>query len=123
MDVFALTRALVDIESTTNQEKAVGDFLFAELSALAARFDGTIERMAVDPGRDNVLVSFGAPVVTLSTHMDTVPPFFASREDGEFIWGRGACDAKGIIAAMVGAAEKLLADGARNMALLLVVGE
>src|SRR6058998_435323 len=55
--------------------------------------------------------------------MDTVPPFFASREDDEFIWGRGACDAKGIIAAMVGAAEKLLAAGTRNFGLLFVVGE
>jgi acetylornithine deacetylase len=62
-------------------------------------------------------------VVTLSTHMDTVPPFSGSREDGEFIWGRGACDAKGIIAAMIGAAEKLLASGTRNFGLLFVVGE
>ena len=65
----------------------------------------------------------GQPVVTLSTHMDTVPPFFPSREDAEFIWGRGACDAKGIIASMVGAAEKLLAEAQRNFGLLFVVGE
>jgi len=55
--------------------------------------------------------------------MDTVPPFFGSREDGEFIWGRGSCDAKGIIAAMIAAAEKLLASGTRNLGLLFVVGE
>jgi acetylornithine deacetylase len=123
MDLFAFTRALVDIESVTNNEKQVGDFLFAELSRLAAKFDGQAERIATEPNRDNVFVSFGEPRVTLSTHMDTVPPFFASREDDEFIWGRGACDAKGIIAAMVAAAEKLLAAGTRNLGLLFLVGE
>jgi acetylornithine deacetylase len=61
--------------------------------------------------------------VTLSTHLDTVPPFFASREDDEFIWGRGACDVKGIIASMICAAKILLAEGRRGFALLFVVGE
>ena len=123
MNVFELTRALVEIESTTRHEKAVGEFLYAQLAALAARFDGHVERMIVSPERENVFVAFGEPVVTLSTHMDTVPPFFPSREDEEFIWGRGSCDAKGIIAAMVMAAEKLLTDGTRNLGLLFVVGE
>jgi acetylornithine deacetylase len=123
MKLFELTRALVDIESTTNHEKNVGDYLFAHLSALAARHNGHIERIPAEPKRDNIFVSWGEPVVTLSTHMDTVPPFFASREDGDFIWGRGSCDAKGIIAAMIAAAEKLLAGGTRNIALLFVVGE
>ena len=63
------------------------------------------------PDRFNVLAMWGKPLVTLSTHMDTVPPFFPSREDAELIWGRGSCDAKGIIASMIAAAEKLLADG------------
>jgi acetylornithine deacetylase len=123
MNLFELTRALVDIESTTNHEKNVGDYLFAHLSALAAQHNGRIERIPAEPHRDNVFVFWGEPVVTLSTHMDTVPPFFASHEDGEFIWGRGSCDAKGIIAAMIAAAEKLLADGTRNIALLFVIGE
>jgi len=123
MDIFELTRALVDIESVTNNEKRVGDFLFAELSALAAKFDGRLERIAAAPDRDNIFVSFGEPIVTLSTHMDTVPPFFASREDDEFIWGRGSCDAKGIIAAMIAAAERLLAVGTRGFGLLFLVGE
>jgi acetylornithine deacetylase len=123
MHPFELTRALVDIESTTNQEKLVGDFLFAHLSALAASSNGQIERMAVAPERDNIFVAWGEPVVTFSTHMDTVPPWFTSREDDEFIWGRGACDAKGIIASMIAAAEKLLAGGTRNLGLLFVVGE
>jgi acetylornithine deacetylase len=123
MNVFELTRALVDIESVTNAEKRVGEFLFAYLSQLARRDGGQVERMEVEPERFNVLAYWGEPVVTLSTHMDTVPPFFASREDEEHIWGRGTCDAKGIIAAMIGAAEKLLAAGTKNFGLLFVVGE
>src|SRR5260370_1696014 len=98
MDLLDLTRALVDIESVTNHEKSVGDYVFAHLSTLAARHDGHLERIPAEPNRDNIFASSGQPVVTLSTHLDTVPPFFASREDDEFIWGRGACDAKGIIA-------------------------
>jgi acetylornithine deacetylase len=123
MNLFELTRALVDIDSTTNHEKNVGDYLYAHLSAMAARHDGHIERIPAEPHRDNIFAFWGEPVVTLSTHMDTVPPFFGSREDNEFIWGRGSCDAKGIIAAMVAAAEKLLAAGSRNLGLLFVVGE
>jgi len=123
MKLFELTRALVDIESTTNHEQNVADFLFAQLSILAARTSGRLERMAVEPHRDNIFARWGEPIVTLSTHMDTVPPFFPSLEDAECIWGRGSCDAKGIIAAMVGAAEKLLDSGATNFGLLFVVGE
>jgi acetylornithine deacetylase len=123
VNLFELTRALVDIESTTNHEKNVGDYLFAQLSALATGYNGRIERIPAEANRDNIFASWGEPVVTLSTHMDTVPPFFGSREDGEFIWGRGSCDAKGIIAAMVAAAEKILAAGTRNLGLLFVVGE
>jgi acetylornithine deacetylase len=123
MNLFELTHALVDIESTTNHEGKVGDYLFAHLSALAARHNGQIERIPVEPNRDNVFAWWGEPIVTFSTHMDTVPPFFASREDEKFIWGRGSCDAKGIIAAMIAAAEKLLAAGTRNFGLLFVVGE
>lgn len=123
MNLFELTRALVDIESTTNHEKDVGDYLFAHLSAIAARHNGQIERIPVEPNRDNVFVFWGEPIVTLSTHMDTVPPFSTSREDSEFIWGRGSCDAKGIISAMIAATEKLLTAGTRNFGLLFVVGE
>jgi acetylornithine deacetylase len=123
MNVFELTRALVDIESVTENEGGVGAYLHAHLSKIAAGSGGKIEKMDVEPGRFNVLAYWGAPIVTLSTHMDTVPPFFPSREDSEFIWGRGACDAKGIIAAMVAAAEKLLADGVKNFGMLFVVGE
>jgi acetylornithine deacetylase len=123
MNLFELTRALVDIESTTNREQNVADFLFAQLSFLAARTSGRLERIVVEPNRDNLFAWWGEPIVTLSTHMDTVPPFFPSLEDAEFIWGRGSCDAKGIIAAMIVAAEKLLDTGTRNFGLLFVVGE
>jgi len=123
MDVFALTRALVDLDSTTGQEAPVADFLLRHLSELATRRNGRAERMVAAPGRDNILVSFGDPVVTLSTHMDTVPPYFRSSEDDAHIYGRGACDAKGIIAAMIGAAESLLTEGVRGFGLLFVVGE
>ena len=123
MDLFELTRALVDIDSTTEHETPVVDFLHDYLAPLAARKGGHVERIAVEPGRDNILVTWGQPIVTLSTHTDTVPPFFPSREDTETVWGRGACDAKGIIAAMIGAARNLLTDGTTNFALLFVVGE
>src|SRR2546426_2813125 len=123
MDLFELPGPLVDIDSMTNNERQVGKSLFERLSAMGTRYKGHLERMEAARGRDNIFACWEEPVVTLSTHMDTVPPFFPSREDDEFIWGRGACDAKGIIAAMVGAAERLLAGGTRNFGLLFVVGE
>jgi acetylornithine deacetylase len=79
--------------------------------------------LEVAPQRFNVYASWGDPIVTLSTHMDTVPPFVPSRDDSEYIWGRGACDAKGIVAAMIAAAVRLLENGVRNFGLLFVVGE
>src|SRR5579862_8500181 len=123
MHAFEMTRALIDIESVTENEKQVGEYLLHYLSALAAPTGGKAEAMAVTPERFNVYAEWGAPAVVLSTHMDTVPPFFASSEDEENIYGRGACDAKGIIAAMIAAAEKLIESGARNFGLLFVVGE
>jgi len=123
MNVFELTRAMIDIESITPNEHEIGNYVFAYLSDLAQRYGGIAERMLVEPMRDNILVRFGDPIVTLSTHMDTVPPFIASSEDETHIWGRGACDVKGIIAAMIKAAEDLLAQGTRGFALLFVVGE
>jgi acetylornithine deacetylase len=123
MHVFELTRQLIDIESITSNEREMGDVLFGYLAEMARRHGGQIERMPVEAGRDNVFVRFGDPIVTLSTHMDTVPPFVPSHEDEDRIWGRGACDTKGIIAAMITAAEALLAGGLRNFGLLFVVGE
>src|SRR5215475_11723184 len=123
MDPFALTRSLVDIESVTGREKAVGEFLFSSLAQLAASTGGAVERMHVETDRFNVLATWGSPGVVLSTHMDTVPPYFSSSEDSEFVRGRGACDAKGIAAAMMCAACRLCAAGVRNFGLMFVVGE
>jgi len=126
IDLFQLTRRLVDIESVTNNEATVGGAIIDTLSPLVASFSGEVERCPVQADqadRFNVFARWGDPLVTLSTHMDTVPPFFPSREDADFIWGRGSADAKGIIASMIGAAEDLLESGARNFGLLFVVGE
>jgi acetylornithine deacetylase len=123
MDPFKLTRALIDIDSVTPNEYQVGEYLLEYLSDLADRYGGEVERLEVAPQRFNVFARWGDPVVTLSTHMDTVPPFVSSREDNEYIWGRGACDAKGIMAAMIAAAASLLETGIRNFGLLFVVGE
>ena len=123
MNVFELTRALVDIESITENEERMGNMLFAYLSDLAAKHGGRVEKMEVAPQRFNVFACWGNPVVTLSTHMDTVPPFFSSREDDSHIWGRGACDTKGIIASMLFAVRELLEENRRDIGLLFVVGE
>jgi acetylornithine deacetylase len=124
MNVFELTRALIDIESITNNEERVGNYLYHYLEPLAAQYGGSVERLEVEPRRFNVLARWGDSLaVTLSTHLDTVPPFFASRDDGDCIWGRGACDTKGIIAAMIKAVEALLEAGERGFGLLFVVGE
>jgi acetylornithine deacetylase len=124
MQLFELTRALVDTESITGNEERVGLQLLDYVSALATRYGGRAELSLVEPHRANVFACWGErPLVTLSTHMDTVPPFVPSREDADFIWGRGACDTKGIIAAMLKAAEALLENGTRDFGLLFVVGE
>jgi len=120
MDLFQLTRSLIDIDSVTGSERRIGDFLFEHLNGLGG---GTVERMPVAPDRFNVFAAWGEPAVVLSTHMDTVPPFFPSSEDGVHIHGRGACDTKGIIAAMLIAAAEMLAGGTRGFGLLFVVGE
>ncbi|MBV8863897.1 MAG: M20/M25/M40 family metallo-hydrolase [Acidobacteriaceae bacterium] len=123
MHLFELTRKLIDIDSVTPNEREIGNYLWEHLSQLAARFEGHADRLPVEPQRDNIFAQFGNPVVVLSTHMDTVPPFIASREDETRIWGRGACDTKGIIASMITAATQLLESGKRNFGLLFVVGE
>src|ERR1019366_2698711 len=123
MHVFELTRELIEIPSITPEEEKVGLYLYDYVSRLTAKYGGMAEKAEVEPGRWNVLACFGEPVVTLSTHMDTVPPYVAYREDDEFIWGRGACDTKGIIASMLIAAERLLEQGVSGFAVLFVVGE
>jgi acetylornithine deacetylase len=119
MDVYQLTRALIDIPSVTLEEKAVAEYLAAHLRGMGA----AVELDEAEPNRPNVYASWGAPNVVLSTHLDTVPPFFPSREDAANIYGRGACDAKGIIAAQVEAARCLRLQGISDFALLFLVGE
>jgi len=121
MDVVSLTRRLVDIESISGNERAVGEFLLEHLSSLGY----AAARMEVTPDRFNVYATVPGhkPSVVFSTHMDTVPPFMPSSEDNVHIYGRGACDAKGIIAAQIAAAERLRQDDTISPALLFVVGE
>jgi acetylornithine deacetylase len=132
IDPIALTRQLVDIDSTTYHEGPAGEFLHPYLEGLGYE----VERMPVEqpelantPGaghgeRFNVYATPSGitPDVVFSTHMDTVPPFFGCTEDDEFLYGRGTCDAKGILAAQVAAAERLRASGVK-VGLLFVVGE
>ncbi len=115
MNLFALTRALIDIDSTTGREREVGDFLFRYLEDLASRTGGAVERMPVTEDRFNVFAAWGEPAVVLSTHIDTVPPFFPSSEDDEHVRGRGACDTKGGIASMIHAIQELLAEGSTGL--------
>src|SRR4051812_7630445 len=120
-DPIEFTRQLIDIESITGNEAACGDFLSGELSSLGMK----VKRIPVKDGRFNVLATFAAtpfPEVFLSTHIDTVPPFIPSSEDGENIYGRGACDAKGIIAAMVAAALRSH-EQKKDVGLLFLAGE
>ena len=119
MRLFELTRQLVDIESISGHEKNVALFLGNYLQKLGAQ----VELEEAEPDRPNVLACWGKPDVVLSTHLDTVPPYFPSREDEEFLYGRGACDAKGILAAQVEAASRLHAEGVPDVGLLFLVGE
>ncbi len=119
MELFELTRALVNIESVTGNEKACVAYLRDYLKARNLQ----VELQPVTADRANVLAFCGVPEVVLSTHFDTVPPFFPAREDEEYIHGRGACDAKGILASQIIAAERLLNEGAENFGLLFLVGE
>ena len=122
--LFRFLRELVDVDSTTGHEGEAGD----RVAAFLERAGGfQVERWPVEPGRVNVFARRppdGGPLhAVLSTHLDTVPPFFPSREDAQTIYGRGACDAKGIVAAMVFAALALAQAGETGFGLLFVVGE
>jgi acetylornithine deacetylase len=121
MDAVALTRQLVDIESITGNEGPVGEFLRGELLRRGFQAD----KIPVEGARCNVFATSpgqSPPVVVFSTHMDTVPPFIPSSEDATCVYGRGSCDAKGIIAAQVAAAERLRQEGI-HVGLLFLVGE
>jgi acetylornithine deacetylase len=118
-DVVALARQLMAIDSTSGRE---GEMM-AHVFALLEQHGWQVTRIPVSEGRFAVLARMSdAPFVTLSTHLDTVPPYIPPRLEGDVLWGRGACDAKGIAAAMICAADVLRAEGT-PVALLFVVGE
>jgi acetylornithine deacetylase len=119
MDIFQFTRALMEIESISWNEGAAGRWLRDYLAA--AGFEVTAQPVTDD--RINVYARLGDPVVTFSSHIDTVPPFIPFSEDEKNIYGRGACDAKGVIAAQVFAAKRLKDEGLTDIGLLYVVGE
>jgi len=114
-----LTRELVDIDSTTGREADAGRWIASTLRRLG--YHVTEQPVAGD--RVNVIASAGDPAVVFSTHFDCVPPFFPSREQDGRLYGRGACDAKGILVAQIAAAERLRAAGETRVGLLFVVAE
>jgi len=120
MDPVALTRRLVDIESISGNEGAVG----AELYEVLSNMGYTTHKMPVAHERFNVVATIDGqkPELVFSTHMDTVPPFISSSEDHDNIYGRGSCDAKGIIAAQITACQRLRKEG-RAVGMLFLVGE
>ena len=118
-DVVALAAELLSIQSFTRDEGAAIDFVARWL----VNRGWNVSIQEVSPGRGNVWASHRGGGVTLSTHLDTVPPFYLPRLSGNRLYGRGACDAKGIVAAMMAAAEQLYADGEDRVDLLFVVGE
>ncbi|MGE0813409.1 MAG: M20/M25/M40 family metallo-hydrolase [Vicinamibacterales bacterium] len=119
VDVVGLARTLIDIESTTGQEGQVGRVLAAYLRERGY----SVLEQPVSGDRTNVIAAVGEPAVAFSTHFDCVPPFFPSRVEDGILHGRGACDAKGILAAQVAAAERLRAAGETRIGLVFVAGE
>ena len=120
LDPLRLARQLIDIPSPTESELAVGEHLDGILTQLGF----ATRRQEITPTRFNLFASAGGrPRVILNSHIDTVPPWFESREDDEHLYGRGACDTKGVIAAMIAAGERLKSRGVTDFAFLFVVGE
>jgi acetylornithine deacetylase len=119
MDPLELTRALVNLETPTGAEGPATDFLDSALR----RAGYQVVLQPVSAGRHNLYAFREPPALVFSTHLDTVPPYVALREDDESIHGRGSCDAKGLAAAMIAAAEQLARCGERRIGLLFLVGE
>jgi acetylornithine deacetylase len=120
MNIFELTTSLMSIPSVSGEEEAVGFYLRDYLESLG----WTVELQPVSSNQNNVIAYMNdTPRVWFSTHLDTVPPFIPPTEDDEKIYGRGACDAKGIIAAQITAAEQLRAEGVTDIGLLYTIEE
>jgi acetylornithine deacetylase len=118
-DVVALAAELLAIQSTSGAESGAVDFVSRWLVARG----WNVELQEVAPGRANVWATRSGNGVTLSTHLDTVPPYVSPRLEGNRLYGRGSCDAKGIAAAMMTAADRLATEGEHRVDLLFVVGE
>jgi acetylornithine deacetylase len=119
MDALELTRQLIRIESISGNEANLVNFLADYLDRLGFE----VELQEAEPNRPNLYARRGEPDVVLSTHTDTVPPYVELREDDEHIYGRGACDTKGLMAAMLKTAERLIAENVGDFGVLLLVGE
>ena len=120
LEVCALTRSLVDIPSVSGDEGEISAFVASLLERLGYR----VELQEAAPGRSNLIARTPvAPRVVFASHLDTVPPFVPSSEDADYVFGRGACDAKGIVAAQIAAAERLREEGHKGIGLLYVVDE
>ena len=119
MNIVEFARELIDIDSTTGKEQAAAAWLSARLRAMGY----AVAEQPVADGRFNVLATLDPPTVVFSTHFDCVPPFFPSSVRGSRLYGRGSCDAKGILATQLAAAERLRAAGERRVGMLFVVGE
>ncbi len=119
MELFELTKALMQIPSPTGEEEKAVQFVkdYFESSGF------TVDLQKVEKNRYNIFAKIGKPDIVFSTHIDTVKPLLAIKEDKHAIYGRGACDAKGILAAQIKAVEKLTHSGWKNIGLLIVVGE
>ena len=118
-ELVSFVRALVDIDSTTGREQEVARFIAHTLQGLGWH----VYEQPLNDGRCNVIARIEQPSVVLSTHFDCVPPFFPSRIEGRRLFGRGACDAKGILGAQVAAAERARAAGRTDVGLVFVAGE
>ncbi|MEW6125543.1 MAG: M20/M25/M40 family metallo-hydrolase [Acidobacteriota bacterium] len=119
MDTLDLTRQLINIESISGNEKTLVDFLANYLEGIGF----SIELQEAETNRPNLYAKRGEPDVVLSTHTDTVPPYVELSEDDRFIYGRGACDTKGLMTSMIKASERLIAEGVSDFGMLLLVGE
>jgi acetylornithine deacetylase len=118
-DLLRDARELIAIESITGNEEPVAAYLERALRGMGL----AVESQPVAVGRRNLLAGASRPAVLFCTHMDTVPPYIPLREDGDLLHGRGACDTKGIIASMLDAGRRLLAEGRRDFGYLFLVGE
>jgi acetylornithine deacetylase len=127
MDLFELTKQLMSIPSVSGDEEAIGFWLRDHLESLGwtVELQPIEEPTGASPVRQNNVVAWlnETPRVWFSTHIDTVPSFIPPTEDDEKIYGRGSCDAKGIIAAQITAAQLLRAEGIQDIGLLYTVEE